>query len=156
MSVRLRERGFQVFLPVVPREEQWHDRKRVVEWPLFPGYLFVRLPARAMSEALATAGVVTVVRQNGAPAPIRDEVIAGVNRLAAVVAETGEVPQPTPMIRRGQRVRITAGPLEGVQGVVAERRSGDRTLVQIGVQAIGQGVKVEVDTRQLHILEEVV
>jgi transcription antitermination factor NusG len=152
---RLRQQGIQGFLPLIPRERQWHDRKTVVDWPLFPGYVFARLQKGGTSQVLSSPGVVTVVSQNGGPAPIRDEVIEGVRRLAAVAAETGMVPRPSPLVRRGRRVRITSGPLEGLEGTVLQRRGGDRVLVQFGVQAIGQGLKVEVEANLLRPLESV-
>jgi transcription elongation factor/antiterminator RfaH len=150
---RLNRQGIQVFLPLIPRERQWHDRKTVVDWPLFPGYVFARLRGGATSLVLSTPGVVTIVSQNGSPAPIRDEVIEGVRRLAAVAAETGTIPKPSPLVHEGRRVRITSGPLRGLEGVILQRRGGDRVLVQFGVQAIGQGLKVEVEANLLRLLE---
>lgn len=151
---RLRLRNFESFLPTIPQERQWHDRKTVVEWPLFPGYVFVRFADGSTSEVLGTPGVVTIVRQSGAPAPIRDEVIDSVRRLEAVAAETGTMPAPTPIVLRGRRVRITAGPLAGAEGVIVQRRGADRVLVQVGVEAIGLGLKIEVALDSVRVFEE--
>lgn len=153
MDARLRRRDFEVYLPLIPRVREWHDRKKTVLWPLFPGYLFARFTAGDALRVLNTPGVATVVRWNGVPAAVADEEIENVRRFAGAVAELGEVPDPTPLIERGQRVRITFGPMKDVEGVVVERRGGARAVVQIGLRAVGQGIKIDVDGRWLRVLD---
>jgi transcription antitermination factor NusG len=148
----LRVRDIEVFLPLIPREKQWHDRRKIVDWPLFPGYVFARFETVETAQVLGTPGVATVVRQDGAPAPIPDQEIENVRRFAALVSETGEVPEPTPLIRLGQRAEIVTGVFTGLVGVVVQRR-GSRALVQIGVETIGQGIKIEVEASSLRELE---
>jgi len=151
----LRLRDFEVFLPLVPRESQWHDRKKIVDWPLFPGYVFARFGLESTAQILSTPGVATVVRQDGAPAPIPSAEIENVRRLACLVTETGTLPAPTPMVRRGHQAEITRGPFRGILGVVLQHRGNGKVLVQIGVEAIGQGIKIEVDEASLREIEAV-
>ena len=153
VDARLRERGFEVYLPLMPSVRQWHDRKKVVQWPLFPGYVFARFAANKAARVLGTPGVATVVRSNGHPAAISDEEIDNVRRFAAAVAETGCIPEPAPYIEQGQQVRIVRGPFAGVEGLVLEYRGGERAIVQMGLRAIGQGLKVEVDARSLKVVD---
>ncbi len=153
VDAQLRERGFEAYLPLVPRLRQWHDRKKVVEFPLFPGYVFVRTSRHGMTRILSTPGVATVVRFNGRPVPIPEEEITNVRRFTEVLAgSNGEWPEPSPLVEEGQEVRVVSGPFEGVDGVVLERRSGDRTLIQVGLRVIRQGVKVEVAADSLRPL----
>jgi transcription antitermination factor NusG len=149
----LRLRVFEVFLPLVPRESQWHDRRKIVDWPLFPGYVFVRFGLRSTAQVLGTPGVVTIVCQDGVPATIPDVEIENVRRFASVVSETGALPAPTPMVQCGQHTRISKGPFSGVYGVVVQRRGSGRVLVQIGLDAIGQGIKIEIEESSLQELE---
>lgn len=152
VEARLRQRQFEVFLPLIPRVSQWHDRRKVVHWPLFPGYVFARFNGNPPARALSAPGVATIVRCNGVPAAIPDEEIENVRRFAAAVAETGSVPEPTPFLERGQQVRIVRGPFAGVEGRVVEQRGGERAIVHVGLKAIGQGLKVEVDARSLKVM----
>ena len=145
----LRLRDFEVFLPLVPRQRQWHDRKKVVDWPLFPGYVFARFGLAATAQVLGTPGVATVVRQDGAPAPIPDAEIENIRRLAALVPEIESLPEPTPMVRRGQFVHITRGAFKGVHGVVVQHRGGGKVLIQIGLEVIAQGIKIEIEEASL-------
>lgn len=150
---RLRQRGIEAYLPLIPRTSQWHDRKRVVEWPMFSGYVFARVSPDQMTRALDTPGVASVVRQGGEPAPIPEEEIDNVRRFAAAIAETGEAPVSAPYVQEGQRVRVVSGPLSSVEGTVIERRGGGRVVIQIGVRAIGQGMKLDVDETNLRSIE---
>jgi transcription antitermination factor NusG len=149
----LRLREFEVFLPLVPRESQWHDRKKIVDWPLFPGYVFARFGLKSTAQVLGTPGVATIVRQDGVPAAIPEIEIENVRRLASVVSETGALPEPTPLVQCGQHARISRGPFAGVHGVVVQRRGSGRVLIQIGLDVIGQGIKIEIEESSLQELE---
>lgn len=153
VDLQLRERGWDAYLPLVPRERQWHDRKKVVEFPLFASYIFVRATRPTLSQVLATPGIATVVRFNGRPIPVPDEDIANVRRLVSALRESGRGFEPVPLVEKGNRVAIVDGPFQGIEGIVLERRGAERALVQVGVRAIGRGVKIEVETRELEVLE---
>ena len=154
VTERLKARGFEAYLPLVPRTRQWHDRKKVIDWPLFPSYVFARSSIETLVRVLGTPGVAGVVRMAGAPSAIPDEDIENVRRFAAAIVATGEAPEPEPLVEEGQLVRVISGPLDGVEGLVVERRGGSRALVQVGLKAIGQGLKVEVINTALRVLSD--
>ncbi len=147
VSSLLENRGIANYLPLVPRVRQWKDRKKVVEWPLFPSYVFGRFTLREVHRVLSTPGIATIVRTRGFPSPIPDEELANVRRFVQGAAQLGVEPELSPMIREGQWVRITDGPLRGVEGRVIECRGRKRVLV--GLAAVGQGLQVDVDGRLL-------
>ena len=69
---QLTRAGFEAYLPVKEEERQWADRKKTVAFPLFPGYLFARFRLTELHEVLGLSGVVSVLRPNGYPTPVRD------------------------------------------------------------------------------------
>jgi len=146
----LAERGFQTFLPLIPRLQQWKDRQKLVEFPLFPSYVFARFTLLDVHTILRLPGVSTIVRLGGQPAAIPEREIENVRRFATVVAELGLEPEPVPYLGEGDRVRVAAGPLRGVEGVVVERRGRHRVLV--GLRVIGRGLEVDIDRRYLKLL----
>src|SRR5687768_12224299 len=73
--------SIESFLPLVAKERQWADRKKHVQFPLFPGYLFVRLPRFRVHEVVSSPSVVTVVGMNGVPNVVRDDEIVSVKAL---------------------------------------------------------------------------
>ena len=148
----LRERGFEAYLPLVPRLRQWHDRKKVVEFPMFPSYVFVRSVRSDLTDRLATPGVASVVRFDGHPIPIPSEEMANVRRFVKALAESGTDAQLAPLVSTGQAVRVISGPFSEVEGIVVERRGQNRALIQVGIEAIRQGLKVELGIESLKVL----
>ncbi|MEO5509980.1 MAG: UpxY family transcription antiterminator [Longimicrobiales bacterium] len=139
--------GVESFLPLVQRESQWKDRKKLVSFPLFPSYVFGRFALSEIHRVLSIPGVSTIVRVKGQPVPIRDEDIANVRKFAIALANTEEAVESVPYFEEGERVEVTEGPFAGVHGFVVERRSRKRVLV--GLEAIGRGMEIDIDTRLL-------
>lgn len=141
VHARFQERSLQSYLPLVPRARQWHDRVKVLEWPLYPSYVFAQFPLTRLYEVLSVPGVACVVRVAGRPVPISQTEIDNVRRFASALATTGVDPEPVPF-HEGQCVRIVSGPFEGIEGIVREVRGRHRVLV--GLSAIGVGFEVDV------------
>jgi transcription antitermination factor NusG len=143
----LRERGVEGYLPVVERLQRWKDRKKLVSFALFPSYVFARFPLERQHTILSVPGVVTIVRENGRPAWIRDEELENVRRFSGILAandfESGMVYLP----EAGDRVRISAGPFAGVAGTVVERRG--RCRIVVGLEVIGRGLEVDLPSGSL-------
>jgi transcription termination/antitermination protein NusG len=144
---QLRQRGLDSYLPLVQQIRQWSDRKKAVQFPLFPSYVFGRFTLSEVHAVLTTPGVSTIVRANGYPTPIPVADLENVKKFVAALAESGLEPDPRPFLAEGQWVRVLEGPFEGVQGIVVERRGRKRVLV--GLAAIGQGLEIDIDTRLL-------
>ena len=46
---QIARKHFDAFLPTITKWSRWKDRKKKVDWPLFPGYCFARFgPERSM------------------------------------------------------------------------------------------------------------
>jgi len=151
VDTALRERSFEAYLPLVARLRQWHDRQKVVEFPMFPSYVFARTSLRDLPAALSTPGVATVVRFNGRPVPISSEEIGNVRRFSKALAEAGTDAHLGPLVSVGQQVRVVSGPFAGVEGTVLEQRAR-RATIQVGIGAIQQALRVELEVESLESL----
>jgi len=132
----------EAFLPTVDRLRKWQDRKKIVTFPLFPGYLFVHIPRHrdTMLAVLKTFGVVRFLSTRpGEPEPVPDIQIQSLKTLVY----SREQIDPYPYLTEGQRVRIVSGPLSGVEGILKEKR-GYHILV-LAVDILQQGASVKVD-----------
>ncbi len=139
--------GVESYLPVIERLRQWSDRKKRVAFPLFPGYLFARFDLRKTYEVLNTPGIVTIVRANGYPTPVRDEELEAVRVLVTGVNAGGAIPMPVETVTVGQEVIATEGVFAGMRGVLLEERGRTRVVVRLSV--LCQAVSVELPRRVL-------
>lgn len=132
----------ETFLPTITRLSRWKDRKKLVAFPLFPGYLFVHICSRkdAFLPVLKTPGVVKFLSSRpGPPDPVPDSQIASLKNLVAA----GKNIEPYPYLQEGRRVRIKWGPLTGVEGILVEKR-GQHMLV-LSIDILQQGASVRID-----------
>jgi transcription antitermination factor NusG len=136
---QLAQKHVEVFLPTVTKWSRWKDRKKQIDWPLFPGYCFARFDPRNRLAILKCTGVVSIISFEGEPAPIPEREIDGIRRLI----ETDLAFDPCPMIREGMMVEVVHGPLRGVIGRLV--RKNDKARLVLSVDLIGQAVSVEVD-----------
>src|SRR5437867_5458184 len=77
----LRLRGVESYLPLLEQVRQWTDRQKRVAFPLLPGYVFARFRLAMIHEVLKTAGVVTIIRNDGHLAPVRSEELESIRVL---------------------------------------------------------------------------
>lgn len=132
----------ETFLPTITRLSRWKDRKKLVTFPLFPGYLFVHVCNRkdAFMPILKTPGVVKFLSSRpGPPDPVPESQIASLKNLVAA----GNDIEPYPYLQEGRRVRIKWGPLTGVEGILVEKR-GQQILV-LSIDILQQGASVRID-----------
>jgi len=136
---QLERKGLEAFLPTITRWSHWKDRKKQVDWPLFPGYCFVRFNGKERLPVLKSTGVVNIVSFDGDIAPIPEHEIESIRRLVESELQF----DPCPLIREGMMVEVTHGPLKGVVGRLT--RKGAHARLILSVDLIGQAVSVEVD-----------
>ena len=138
---QLAQKQIEAFLPTVTRWSRSKDRKKKIDWPLFPGYCFARFnPRQARLPVLKCAGVVSIIAfEGGEPAPIPEHEIDGIRQLV----DSDLAFDPCPMIREGMMVEVVHGPLKGVVGRLM--RKNDKARLVLSVEMIGQAVSVEVD-----------
>jgi transcription antitermination factor NusG len=132
--------GVRTLLPLIAEVHRWSDRRKVVDTPLFPGYVFVHIPSarEAQVAVLRTTGVVRFVGNHRGASPIPEKEIDDVR---AVLSHSMNC-SPYPFLKIGQRVRIVGGSLDGVEGVLL-KRDGERKLV-ISIELIQRSLAVSV------------
>jgi transcription antitermination factor NusG len=139
VAQQLAERAIERYLPLYQAVHRWKDRRKRVDLPLFPGYVFVRIHLQNRLEVLRVPSVVRLVGFNGAPTALPD---GEVEHLRCALAE-GLRAVPHPYLSAGSRVRVMNGPLEGMEGTVVRRKNRTRFILSFDV--IMRSVAVEVD-----------
>src|SRR6201995_1611656 len=139
VAAALRGKGFQEFLPLIRSKRQWSDRVKIMDLPLFPGYLFCRLDLDARLPLLTTPGFLYLVGVGKTPEPVDELEIAGIR----AVLRSGLTVTPWPNLVVGQKVRLKHGPLRGLEGVLT--RIGNRHRIYVSVTLLKRSISVEVD-----------
>ena len=119
----LRRRGFTTFLPTSKVPSIRRDRRKILDCPLFPGYLFLYLDynRRAHLSVLKTPGVVRILGEDrGALTPVPAVQVESIEKLVS----SGLVFASVPYLRVGERVRVKGGPLFGAEGIVQRLQPG--------------------------------
>ncbi len=133
------ERGIEFFLPCFQSLRRWKNRcQTTLALPLFPNYVFVRIDRRKRVGVLAVPGVLALVGSGKSPAPLPDSEIEALRSSIG-----GQRIEPHPYLVVGERVRITAGALAGMGGVLVRRKNNLRVVLALDV--ILRCVAVEVD-----------
>ncbi|PYQ55283.1 MAG: NusG-like protein [Acidobacteria bacterium] len=138
------------FHPFVPKIEQWARRngtRRAVNVPLFAGYLFLNdaLDKTRHVAVRKARGVVAILGEGwDRPALIPAAEIEAIRK----VVETRVRAFAHPYLKEGRRVRIEAGPLAGVEGILVRVRP-DKGLLVLSVDLLQRSVAVEVDWTQV-------
>ncbi len=136
---QLERKQIEAFLPTIKRWSRWKDRKKQIDWPLFPGYCFARFDPSDKLPVLKCVGVVNIISFESELAPIPDQEIDSIRLLV-----TSELQyDPCPLIKEGMMVEVVHGPLKGVIGRLM--RKGAHARLVLSVDLIGQAVAVTVD-----------
>jgi transcription antitermination factor NusG len=137
---QLVHKRIEAFLPTITRWSRWKDRKKKIDWPLFPGYCFARFDPADSLLILKCTGVVSIVSVEGQPSPIPEYELDSIRLLVGSSLQF----DPCPLIREGMMVEVVHGPLRGVIGRLM-RKDTHRARLVLSVDLIGQAVSVEVD-----------
>lgn len=137
---QLEKQGIQSFLPLITKTNQWSDRRKQVEAPLFSGYAFVRLnhSSNDRIRVLQTQGVVSFVGVQGTGIPIPDQEIENITTLLASNVSY----QERPYLQVGQRVRVCGGALDGLEGILTAENCDRSVVISIGLIQRSLSVRV--------------
>ena len=135
----LSKNGIEVFLPTYGVVRQWKDRKKHLLLPLFPSYVFLHGGLERRVKILSTPGVYSFVSVGGHPAAILETEIEAIRK-----AVTSGLPaEPFPFLQCGDRVRVKAGPLAGIEGILLRKKNSFRLV--LSAELLQKSIAVEVD-----------
>jgi len=143
---QMSERAIPHYLPLYESVRQWKDRKMRLDRPLFPGYVFVRMPIQNRLKVIQVPSVIRLVGFGGEPAAIPEAELTAIRTCLDHDCKL----QPHPVLQAGQRVRITRGALTGIEGILVRRKGISRLVLSIGL--ITRAVAVEVNIAEIEAM----
>jgi transcription antitermination factor NusG len=135
----LSAKGFEVFLPLYESIRRWKDRSKMLTLPLFPCYVFVRGGLNRRLQVVTTPGVHMILLRGECFAIIPEAEIQAIRK----AVEGPFRVEPHPFLKCGERVRVTRGSLEGVEGILVRKKNLYRLVLSVDMMA--QSVAVEID-----------
>jgi transcription antitermination factor NusG len=139
VSEILAQRQIETFLPLYRTTRRWKKSRPVdLELPLFPTYVFARVTQKARGAVLGMPGVLSIVGSARESWPVPDPDIEAI-RLGL---QMGKI-EPHPYLTVGERVRIKAGVMTGVEGVLVRKKNALRVVLSL--DTIMRSVALEVD-----------
>jgi transcriptional antiterminator RfaH len=133
----LQARGVSHYLPLQRVVRYYGRRKRLIESPLFASYVFLYGPLEATYFATATKRVATVIA-------VHDQERFGreLDQIHTALTNGADL-RGAKYLAVGRRVRITAGPFRGIEGLIEESARPQRLLLQVA--ALGRATSLEID-----------
>jgi transcription antitermination factor NusG len=139
----LQYQNYGHFLPMCRARRNWSDRIKIIEQPLFPGYVFVRSRSSNRGKICGIPGVVRIVSFGGRPCSVPDSQIEVLQRIGDAMRYIC----PAPYLAVGQKVQIVTGPLVGIIGIIGQLKKRGRLIVSVDL--IMKSVAVEIDESEV-------
>ena len=140
VDLELTRRGVRSFLPLRRVTRDWSDRRKIIEQPLFQGYLFVHISIRECLSILKIKGAVRFVgRSLLNPTTVPESDITSIQRFIEQEIEV----DPFPYIKEGARVYVRSGPFKGIEGFVVRKDKHCRLVISLNL--LMQSVSIQID-----------
>ena len=127
VAERLSAAGYNVYCPLHKVRRQWSDRMKVVEEPLFKGYLFIQIQDKRRDEVFNYSGAVRYLFWLRRPAIVRESEICTIQKW---LGQYDHSDIDISKILPGDYVRITSGPFTGEQAIFLDKNN-NKAVVQL-------------------------
>ena len=139
VNQRLMEEGVETFLPLQKTFRIWSDRKKLIEKPLLPSYLFVKTKVKNFHHVYRIQGIVKFVSFEGKPVSIPKKQI---DNLRLLVDSDAHIEVSSENFSRGDNVEVISGALVGLTGELI--RIGNKNRVVIRIDRLDQNLLVKI------------
>lgn len=146
---RLVDAGFEAYLPLQEQIRQWHDRKKKLQIPIFPNYIFVKTDIRKIYEVLKFPRIVRCVKFDNKPSQIREHEIELIKNIESNCANIILYNK----LKKGETIVIDNGPLKGLKGIV--EKNNNSGYVSINIDSINYSLKVSMNLRDIKYADQI-
>jgi len=139
VSLTLSGKGYSEFLPLYRKLSRWSDRRKQIELPLFPGYVFGSFDINRRLPVLTIPGVLHIVGLGNRPEPVPEEELHAIRRFIT----SGLPIEPWPFLKAGDAVVVEDGSMAGLEGILVAMKNRRRLVVSLTL--LQRSVAVEID-----------
>ncbi len=146
VAVYLNKLHIKHYLPLINKKRIWSDRIKFIDFPLFPGYIFIYFHWDSKySQIIRHSGAVSFIQKENKPAYMS---IKDLINLKLIVTEAKEIySDPDKNFPIGQKVILHCGPLKGVEGTVVRIKNKDKIFVHLPL--LNRKISAEIDISDL-------
>lgn len=141
-SALLTREGFDHYLALLDSVRRYGTQKKVFTKPLFPGYVFAQITPEKKNRIYQQDLLVRALMVENEPVFLRQ-----LTDVKAVCA-SGYEAALHPLIRKGTRVRVSGGPLNGLEGYVDDPQNPRGIVVSVDVLQQGLLVRLPLESLQ--------
>jgi len=142
----LDNRGIHNYLPLNKVVKQWSDRKKMVQEPLFKGYVFVKIAEKEKWDIKLVDGILNYVHWLGKPAIVKESDIENIKKF---LQEFDNVQIIDKSLQKGAEVVVQQGIMMNYKGIVLEVLN-NKAIVNI--DSMGINLNATFDLNKLQIL----
>lgn len=139
VSTLLTKKNIIHYLPLKKTLKQWSDRKKWVEEPLLPSYIFTFISNKEYQQVLETSGVVKFIYFSGKIAHISTPQI---EFLKSYLSSEYEPEITYAKLQKGQKIEIVDGTLKGMTGELVDYQNENRLILRL--EALGQSLLLKI------------
>lgn len=147
VAAKLAEKDIEFFLPTRIEIRQWHDRKKKLEVPVFPGYVFVKVDQKDLVQIYHVAGFIRFLMTGDVMDVLSDQEVDAMKRLFKSDYQIADFEN-----YEGVPVRVIDGPLIGLEGYLEGVEENGRVVVCIEI--LNKNIKALVVPGHLERKEE--
>jgi len=148
VTTQLEAKGYETYLPTYTSKRKWSDRTKIISLPLFPSYVFCRFDVHARLPVVIVPGVVAVLGAGKSPIPLDPGELSAIRQITSSQIQA----LPHPYLAVGETVRVEAGPLQGLTGIILRTKGADRLVVSVSL--LMRSVSVEIDCSSVSLIRE--
>ncbi len=145
LADKLTALGYEVYLPLVIKNSQWSDRKKVVEVPLFNSYIFIKNICEK-DRFKELKGFVNFLQFNNSAAKVTQKEIDTLKSIIKLGYDVSEVSDVS-LLETGSDVMVMAGPLKGLTGELILKADDEWFLISF--EQFGNSIQVRVPSKIL-------
>jgi len=138
VAEKLEQYNFEFYLPLIKTLKQWSDRKKMVIEPVFRSYIFVKLPPDNIKKVIPLEGILKVISFGKVPQVIPENQII----FLRLLLETPEKIEISNALQKGDKVRVTQGPLFGAIGYLVNDTPKN---FRINIDIVGHSISIQVN-----------
>jgi transcription antitermination factor NusG len=133
------------YLPLIQKTSIWSDRRKIIEMPLFPSYVFVYLnDIRIYYKLLQIKGVVNFIKFENKFVIVKE---LEIDRIRQIVNNCSQIELTD--LKTGEKKTILSGPLSGLECEIIAFKGKYKIIVNI--ESLKQNIIAEIPAEQLHL-----